>query len=73
MGHALQACGESEQECAATLPASSGAQIPAAEGLSAITWNDAKSISSVQYVRSISGLVAEYIVAIDVTRVQFPG
>jgi len=27
----------------------------------------------VQYVRSISGLVAEYIVAIDVTRVQFPG
>ena len=25
-----------------------------------------------QYVRSISGLVVEYIVAIDVTRVRFP-
>ena len=72
MARTLQARRASEQECAVTPATSSGAQISAAGELSARTWGDAKCKNSAQCIRSISGLVAEYIVAIDVTRVRFP-
>jgi hypothetical protein len=66
-----QARRASEQECAVTPATSSGAPSSAAEGLPARARGDAKCRNSAQCIRSTSGLVAEYIVAIDVTRARF--